>query len=109
MFSGLVVPGNLRLGVQHEHAVLNSIKKRLEKITLACQTSHHGLQPLRIELINAPGNSIEKTGAFRRHILLAPFCPAKKPSLCERQSVSPPCHKVGLEFKSRNLDHIGVP
>ena len=79
MFGGLVVPGNVRFAVQHEHAVLNGIKQRLEKITLPCQTSHHGLQPLRIELINAAGNTIEKTGAFSRHVLLVPFCPAKKP------------------------------
>ena len=106
MFGGLVVPRNCALR-QHEHTVLNGIKQRLWEITLACQTSHHGHRPLQIELINAAGNTIEKTGAFSRHVLLVPFCPRKTGS-CERQSV-PPCHKVGLGFKPRNLDRIGVP
>ena len=81
MFGGFVVPGNLRLGIEHQHAILNGVKKRLKKITLPRQPSHHGLQPIRIELINAAGDAIKKAGAFGGHfrftILWCHFAPRK--------------------------------
>ena len=60
MLRRLIVPRNDALRIQHNHAVLDGVKKRLQKIPLTRQPLQHNLQPLGIELINPAGNPVKK-------------------------------------------------
>ena len=62
----LVEIKNAPLFIDHQHTVLDRVEQRLEKVPLARQTTHHRLQPVRIQPPDAPQHFIEEVG-FRGH------------------------------------------
>ena len=67
MLGRLIVPRDVCLGIQHHHAILNRVKKRPQEIPLPRQALHHRLQPIGIELVNPPDNSVKKAVFFSGH------------------------------------------
>jgi hypothetical protein len=101
MLGGLVVPGNMRLGVEHHDTILNRIEQCTKKIPLTRQPLHDRLQALGIQLIHAPDNSVKKTGAFGSHYQSRHFASQKTLSECVSK------WRIKIECSAENASLFG--